>query len=111
MSHDLAPTLIQMRLPSGQLVENEKYNVSGFASHFKRLLNNQKPTDRKLINDTDSRKVMRELDLPPSWSDFTSAIMELTNNKAPGINGIPPNAFKSMKKENLRHHFYSITEF
>ena len=111
MSHHSAPTLIQMRLPSGQLAENDEENVSVFASHFKRVLNNHKPTDREVINDIESRKVMRELDLPPSWSEFTSAIMELTNNKAPGLNGIPPNAFKLMNKENLQHHFDFITEF
>ena len=82
-----------------------------FASQFKIVLNKQKPTDSEVINDIDLRKVTREIDVPPSWSEFTSAIMELTNNKAPGLNGIPPNAFKSMDKENLRHHFDLITEF
>ena len=35
----------------------------------------------------------------------------MTNDKAPGLNGVPPNAFKSMSEENLRHHFDLITEF
>ena len=35
----------------------------------------------------------------------------MNNNKGPGLNGVPPNAFKSMSEENLRHHFYFITEF
>ena len=82
-----------------------------FASYFKRVLDNHKPTDREVINDIDLRKVMRELDVTPFWSEFNIAIIELTNNKAPGLNGIPPNTFKSMNKENLRHHFYFITEF
>ena len=44
--HHSAPTIIQMRLLSGKLAENDKENVSVFASHFKKVLNNHKPTDR-----------------------------------------------------------------
>ena len=67
-----------------------------FVSHFKKVLNNHKPTDREVVNDIDLREVMRELDVTPSWAEFICAITELTNNKAPGLNGILPNAFKSM---------------
>ena len=54
---------------------------------------------------------MSELDVPPSWTEFINAIQELTNDKAPGLNGAPLNAFKSMSEDNLRHHFGFITEF
>ena len=97
MSHHSAPTLIQLRLPSGKLTENDEENVRVFASHFKKVLNNHKPTDRETVNGIDLREVMRELDVPPSWANLICAITELTNNKAPGLNGIPPTAFKSMK--------------
>ena len=49
------------------------------------------------------REVVSELGFPPSWTDFISTIQELY--------GAPPNAFKSMPEENLRHHFDFITEF
>ena len=35
----------------------------------------------------------------------------MTNDNPPGLNGVPPNYFKSMSEENLRHHFNFITEF
>ena len=111
MIHYSAPTLIQMRLPSGRLAENNEENVRVFANHFKKVLNNHKPTDREVVKNIDLREVMRELDVPLSWAEFICVIRELTNNKAPGINGIPPNAFKSINKENLQHHFDFITEF
>ena len=66
MSHHSAPTLIQMRLPSGRLAENDEENVRVFASHFKKVLNNHKPTDREVVKDIDLRKLMGELDVPPS---------------------------------------------
>ena len=110
-SHHTAPKLIHMRLPSGSLAENDKEHVSVFASHFKKVLNNHKPAEKIVINDIHLREFISELDVPPSWKDFTNAIQELTNDKAPGLNGVPPNAFKSISEENLRHHFDFITEF
>ena len=38
-------------------------------------------------------------------------VVKLTNDKAPGLNGIPPNAFKVMKAEKLLHLFDFILEF
>ena len=35
----------------------------------------------------------------------------MANDNPPGLNGVPPNAFKYMSEENLRHHFDFITEF
>ena len=110
-SHHTAPRLIHMRLLSGRLTENDEVNVSVFTSHFKKVLNKHKPTDKAVINDIGLREVTRELDVPPSWAEFICAIKELTNDKDPGLNGVPPNAFKSMSEENLRHHIDFITEF
>ena len=110
-SHHTSPKVIQMRLPSGNLAENDKENVSVFENHFKKVLNNHKMTDTTVINEINLREVMGELDNPPLWTEYTSAIQELTNDKSPGLNGVPPNDFKSMSEENLRHHFNFITEF
>ena len=100
-----------MRLPSGNLTDNDKENVSVFANHFKKVLNNHKMTDTTVINEINLREVMGELDYPPLWTEYICAIQELTNDKSPGLNGVPPNAFKSMSEENLRHHFNFITKF
>ena len=93
-----------MRLPSGNLAENDKENVRVFENHFKKVLNNHKWTDTTVINEINLREVMGELDDTPLWTDYISAIQELTNDKSPGLNVVPPNAFKSMSEENLRHH-------
>ena len=110
-SHHTSPKVIQMRLSSGNISENDEENVSLFANHFKKVLNNHKPTDKTVINKINLRGVMEELDDPSLWTEYTCAIQELNNDKSPGINGVPPNAFKSMLEGNLRHHFNFITEF
>ena len=66
-SHHTSPKVIQMRLPSGNLTENDKENVSVFANHFKKVLNNHKWTDTTVINKIKLREVMGELDDPPLW--------------------------------------------
>ena len=35
----------------------------------------------------------------------------MTNDKSPGLNNVPLNAFNHTSEENLRHHFVFITEF
>ena len=100
-----------MRLPSGNLAENDEENVNVFANQFKRVLNNHKTTDTTVINEINLRGFIEELDDPPLWTEYICAIQELTNDKSSGISGVPPNAFKSMSEENLRHHFNFITEF
>ena len=100
-----------MRLPSGDLAETDEENAKVFAKHFGRVLNNKKSINDKVLNDINSREVMNELDVPPSRKEFTEAVKDLTNNKSPGINGVPPNAFKAMSPENLKVHFNFILEF
>ena len=53
--HHTYPKVIQMRLPSGNLAGNDEENVSVFANHFKKLLNNHKTTDTTVINEINLR--------------------------------------------------------
>ena len=110
-SHHTSPKVIHMRLPSGNLAENDKETVSVFANHSKKVLNNHKTTDKTVINEINLREFMGELDDPPLLTEYICAIQELTNDKSPGLNGVPPNAFKFMSEENLRHHLNFITKF
>ena len=96
LSHNTSMKIIQMRLTSGNLAENDEENVSVFANHLKKVLNTHKPTDTTVINTTHLREVMEELDDPPFWTEYICAIQKLTNDKSPGLNGVPLNAFKSM---------------
>ena len=40
---------------------------------------------------------------PISWAELKTAIAKLANDKAPGLNKVPPNAFKSLSNANLAH--------
>ena len=110
-SHHTSHKIFQMSLPSGDLAETDKENAKVFSQHFGKVLNNNKSINNKVLNDINSREVMNELDVPPSWKEFTVAVKDLTNDKATGLNGVPPNAFKAMSPENLKFHFNFILEF
>ena len=63
-----------------------------------------------MINGIHLREAMQELDSPLEWAEFIIAVVELTNKKCPGLNGVPPNAFKAMTAESLLHLFDFILE-
>ena len=44
---------------------------------------------------------MTELYQPISWEETTKYTTKLANYKAPGLNGVPPNAFKALDNANL----------
>ena len=46
---------------------------------------------------------MQENFQPLSWDKLKLALTKLTNNKAPGLNKLPPNSFKSLNNGNLTH--------
>ena len=55
----------------------------------------------------DQRETESDLDRPITWKEFTKAINGLKNNKSPGANEIPAEAFKAMNNEN-RNYVYSF---
>ena len=46
---------------------------------------------------------MYELNDPITWAELNTVIAKLANDKAPGLNKVPPNAFKSLSNKNLTH--------
>ena len=89
-SHHSAPSTIQMRMPSGELVTTDEGNVRVFSAHFGKLLIDLKDTDDSVIDDIILREVSTELDSTPEWAEFIIEVVELTNDKSPGLNNPPP---------------------
>ena len=44
---------------------------------------------------------MLELDTPISWNELQTAVTKLSNGKSPGLNEVPPDAFKALDDDNL----------
>ena len=46
---------------------------------------------------------MQKIVQPLSWDKLKSAVTKLTNDKVPGLNKVPTNAFKALNNDNLTH--------
>ena len=101
--HHSSPKTIHMRMVSGELATTNEENVWVLPGHFRKVLNDMKPIDTSVINGLFLRKAIQELDLPPEWVEFIIEVVEPTNNKAPRLNDVPPNAFKAMTENKLLH--------
>ena len=56
-------------------------------------------------------EVMDELDHPISWDEIKKSTTKLDNYKSPGINGVPPNAFKALGDANISWVMLFYNEF
>ena len=109
--HHSSTHYIHMRLPFVDLAENDEENVRVFAEHSSKVLSNHKNTEDNVIKKILLQKVMTELDKVTTWEEFMNAVTKIINNKSPGLNSVPSNAFKTVSETNLIHHFNFILEF
>ena len=100
-SHHVLPTAMRMRLPNGELVTTNAENASVFGPHFHKVFNNHRKIHWPVLDKIKQRKVMEELDHPISWDEIKKSTTKLANDKSPGLNGVPPNAFKALDNSNL----------
>ena len=82
-----------MRLPTGKLATADKEKAEVLGPHFEKLFNNHRPIEWEVINEIKQLQTMNELNKPISWAELKTAIAKLANDKAPGLNKVPPNAF------------------
>ena len=54
---------------------------------------------------------MIELDSEITWEELQQAIAKLKNGKSPGLNDVPPDAFKSLTKNNLANLLEHLNSF
>ena len=76
---------------------NDKENLSVLAPHFEKVLNNTRPTLPSVIEKIQPRNIILSLDNDITLEELIKAISKLSNDKAPGLNQVPPNAYKWLK--------------
>ena len=96
---------MRMRLPTGKLATTDKENTEVSGPHFEKVFNKHCLIEWKLIDKIRQRQTMYELNYPITWAELKTAIEKLSNNKAAGLNKVPPNEFKSLSNKIL--HTYS----
>ena len=102
---------MSMRLENGKLASNAKENMSVFGMHFDKVLNNPQPVDRSVLDLLEQKPCMMVIDNPISFTEVKQAINKLKKGKAPGLNGIPPEALKEMDNVSRRTVHRHVCDF
>ena len=105
------PQIMTLARPDGSRTTNDKENIEIMRPHCEKLFNNKKQVSADALDLIHTRPTETELDSHISWREFTKAISGLKNNKSPGANEIPAEAFKAMNNENKQRVFSFINSF
>ena len=95
----------------GTISENNKDNMIVMNPHFQKVLNNNQPTDFRVIELIKQQKTMWHLDKHITWDEFNLAINGIKSMIATVLNGVPPEEFKDTDEDCRRYVFDSINEF
>ena len=104
--HHNKPMNIKMRMKNGELAANDKQNIEVFEEHLTKVYNNKRECLADAAKFIRQRDDYTELDAHITMKEFTRAISKLKNNKAPGVTGVPAEAFKCLDGENLKQVYF-----
>ena len=85
--------------------ETDEENLEVLSTHFTKVFNSNVKIDWSVLDELIKRKTYSSMNLPLSKNEFNKAIIKLILHKAPGANGISPNAIKALNDENKSHLF------
>ena len=105
------PSTMKLTKEDGSKTTNDEENINIMRSHCEKLFNNKKLVSPNALDLIKQRAIKADLDNAITWKEFTTAINGLKNNKSPGENEIPAEAFKAMNNENKNHVFSFINSF
>ena len=105
------PKKMSLRLANGNRATNDKENMSVMLPHCTRIFNNAKLIHPEALKYVVECETSTNLDSNITWKEFMAAVMGLKNDKSPGANTIPAEAFKAMDEENLRQVYNFIVDF
>jgi hypothetical protein len=101
-----------MKMANGELATNGKENMAVFGPHFDRVFNNHRPVNPTILTDIPQCPTLHDINSPITIDKVDAAINKLKNGKSPGLNGVPPKAYKAMNtKIRQRVHAYAATFF
>ncbi len=100
-----------MKLENGDLASTAEENMSVFGMHFHKVLNTHRPVDDSVLNLINQKPCLTTIDAPITFREVKHAINKLKQGKAPGLNGIPPEALKVMSNTPQRTVHKHVSNF
>ena len=100
-SHHKAPTVMRLKLPCGKLASTDAENASVMGPHCEAVYTNHRNVAWRALSAILQRADLLELDDAITWDELRRAVAKLKNGKSPGLNDVPPDAFKALTEKNL----------
>ncbi len=97
--HHKKKAQVAMKMANGKLANNGEENMAVFGPHFDCVFNNYHPVDPTILTDIPQHPTLHDIDSPITFDEVDAAINKLKNGKSPGLNDIPPKAYKAMNTE------------
>jgi hypothetical protein len=110
-AHHKKKVKMAMQMTDGKLATNGKENMTVFGPHFNRIFNNHRPVDTTILKDIPQHPILHDIDSPITFAEVDADINKLKNGKSPGLNGIPPEAYKAMNTETRQLVHGHVTAF
>ncbi len=99
------------KLENGDLASNAKENMSVFGMHFHKVLNTHRPVNVSVLDLIGQKPCLTTIDAPITFREVKHAINKLKKGKAPGLNGIHPEALKAMNDTPQRTVHKHVSDF
>ena len=97
-----------LRALSGELIRDKHKQLDRWVEHYEALYCTENSVSEFALNSVTRLPTMFQLDDPPSINELMKAIDSLSNGKAPGSDGIPPEVVKAGKDSSLLGHLHSL---
>jgi hypothetical protein len=95
-AHHKKKVQMAMKMANGKLATNGKENMAVFGPHFDCVFNNHHPVNPTILANIPQCPTLNDINSPITFDKVNAAINKLNNGKSPGLNGIPPPAYKAM---------------
>ncbi|XP_038066715.1 uncharacterized protein LOC119736778 [Patiria miniata] len=94
-----------LKSSTGEVIKDKAKQMDRWVEHYSELYSRENIVSDDAFDAIDSLPCMMELDVPPTVMELRKAIDNLPTGKAPGLDGIPPEAIKCAKGVLLSHLF------
>ena len=92
---------MRMQLLYGNTTTTDVDNALVLGPHFAKVFCANLPVEWFALYEVRKIDAMQEIYQPISWDEIKTTVTKLINDKAPGLNKVPPNAFKALNDDKL----------
>ena len=69
--------------------------------HLSKVYSNHRPVIWEVTDNIEQRDTVPDIDHTIEWEEIKLAIAKLANKKSPGLNDVPPDAFKALSNQKI----------